>query len=184
MTLEPLWIKEVKLETRGLDPLGLSRVSSYLVEELIPGITVLTNRGRNYIFYSWAIHRAITPKFESSRKFYKTIIRLEAANVVGGLLDAEENFPDSKGPIGRNRGLDEIASAKNQGQDYINVDFSVLAHQGGGFGQYYYSSMEKLDYYTQPRTNYIFHLLVKIALTLMKQILLKQPISKNTWTRM
>jgi len=139
-----MWIKEVKLKTRGLDPLGLSRVSEDLLNEFLPGITTTTDRGRNYVFYCWAVFRANDLAFESENMFNNIMTRYEAAYVIGGLLDAEDNFPNSKGPIGRNRGLDEIARVRNRSETLINVNFSVLKHQRGGFGQYYFASMERL----------------------------------------
>jgi len=52
--MDPMWTREVQLSQRKLDPLGLSRVSQWLTEELLPGITTVTSVARNYSFYTWA----------------------------------------------------------------------------------------------------------------------------------
>jgi hypothetical protein len=141
MEIQPLWTKRVDLNSRALDPLGLSRISDFLVDELLPGLTVMTSLGRNYCFYCWAIQQANHEKPQSYAQYIKILERLEAAYVVGGLLDQRENFPNAKGPIGRNRGLTAIWTEVN---GKINLNFSVLKHQGGGLGQYYRNPMTKL----------------------------------------
>ena len=60
---------------------------------------------------------------------------------MSGLLDQRENFPNAKGPIGRNRGLTAIWTAQN---DEIVINFSVLKHAGGGYKQYYGNPMFNL----------------------------------------
>jgi len=145
MSLLPLWSKQIKLHTRGLDPLGLSRVSEYIVDEMLPGITLLTNRGRNYIFYCWALDQISKYKINSYREFSKKIAKYESAYVLGSLLDAGINFPDGKGPIGRNRGLAALSEVKTSEKSVINVNFSVLDNQAGGYGQYFRPVLERLD---------------------------------------
>jgi hypothetical protein len=146
MEIVPLWTKKIDLNARALDPLGLSRVSEYIVDELLPGLTTLTTRGRNYCFYCWAIQRADIEKPKSYSQFLKIVERLEAAYVVGGILDQSEFFPDAKGPIGRDRGNNAIWTVKN---NLIDVNFSVLKHSGGGYGQYYRNPMSKLGLIAQ-----------------------------------
>lgn len=150
MEIVPLWTKRIDLNSRALDPLGLSRVSENIVDELLPGLTTLTTMGRNYCFYCWAIQQANKEKTQSYSQFFKIVERLEAAYVVGGLLDQREFFPDAKGPIGRNRGLTGIWTAQN---NIIDINFSVLKHSAGGYGQYYRNPMFKLGLIAQLQKN-------------------------------
>ncbi|WP_155937429.1 hypothetical protein, partial [Methanoculleus sp. MH98A] len=132
----------MKLTPRALDPLGLSRVSDYIVGNLLPGITVMTNRGRNYGFYCWAVARALEDVDKA--QFFTRVAQHEAAYVIGSLLDAEDNFPGAKGPIGNNRGVGAIQKSRSEENNIVPVDFSVLKHPSGGFKQYYRSPMERL----------------------------------------
>lgn len=150
MEIAPTWTKRIILNGRALDPLGLSTLSEFLVSELLPGFTVMTSRARNYVFYCWAIQQATKANPQSYRQFTSAIEKLEAAYVVGGLLNKQEVFPDAKGPIGRNRGLISIQNTDN---DLIDVNFSVLKHSGGGYGQYYRSPMFKLGLTIQLQKN-------------------------------
>ena len=50
-SMYPMWTREVKLSHRRLDPLGLSRVSQWTTDQLLPGITSVTNVARNYSFF-------------------------------------------------------------------------------------------------------------------------------------
>lgn len=155
MTLLPLWSKRIKPDPSGRDPLGLSRVSEFIVSELLPGITLLTNVGRNYIFYCWAVNTISKSKINSYQEFSKKISRYESAYVIGSLLDAELNFPGGKGPIGRNRGTEAILTAKEEGKEDIGVNFSVLAGSSGGFGPYYSPAMRRLNLIMETQSSMI-----------------------------
>jgi len=141
MPLIPKWTKEIKLTQRALDPLGLSRLSEHIVDKLLPGITSLTNRTRNYSFYTWAIKVINSSNLTSRIEFNEKIAKLEATYVVGGLLDAFDNFPDSKGPIGKVKATNRI---KNTEGDFLDLNFSILNHPGGGYGQYFRTAMHQL----------------------------------------
>jgi hypothetical protein len=141
MEIIPLWTKKIDLSPRALDPLGLSRISMSIVDELLPGLTTLTTMGRNYTFYCWAIQQANKGKARTYTQFLKTLERLEAAYVVGGLLDQQKNFPEGKGPIGRNKGQEAIFNIKDNS---VDVNFNVLKHSGGGYSQYYKTPLFKL----------------------------------------
>jgi hypothetical protein len=142
LALLPLWIKEVELSQRALDPLGLSRVSDYITNELLPGITTTTTKGRNYSFYCWAIYQTNKDLVRNNLEFYQKVAKLESAYVIGSLLDAQENFPGLRGgPIGNDKGKRKIDQSKD---GIVNINFSVLNHLGGGYGQYYKNAMNLL----------------------------------------
>ena len=153
--LLPLWTKELKLTPSALDPLGLSRVSEHIVWNLLPGITVMTNRGRNYGFYCWAVARALEEA--DNTPLFTQVAQYEAAYVIGSLLDAEDNFPGAKGPIGNNRGVEAIRKSRSEENNLAPVDFSVLRHPSGGFKQYYQSSMERLGLVLEDSTRVILY---------------------------
>lgn len=126
--------------------MGLSRVSEYIVSEMLPGFTSLTNRGRNYSFYAWAIKQANSEKPTTVKQFESRLAQLEAAYVMAGILDAEGR-PGVKGPIGDRKGRQRLSeSFKN-----VNTEFSVLNNPAGGFGQYYRSSMSLLGLIAEAR---------------------------------
>ena len=141
MALVPSWTKEIKLIARALDPLGLSRVSEYIVNELLPGITTSTNRGRNFSFLTWALKVVNSTNIASRKDFNKKLAKLEAAYVIGGLLDADEHIPNSKGPIGKKKARNRISNTKGR---YINLNFSVLNNPAGSYGQYFRAAMWRL----------------------------------------
>ena len=47
--------RESLIEEGGRDPLGLSRVSSVIIDFLMQGIITQTRGGRHYSFYCWVI---------------------------------------------------------------------------------------------------------------------------------
>jgi len=143
MDLIPIWTKQIKLVQKARNPLGLSRISQYITAKLLPGITTLTIRARNFSFYCWAIKQISQYDIKFRKEFYKIISKLETSYVIAGLLDAEKNFQNAKGPIGRIKGKNRIN--KRPDEEKININFSVLEHPGGGYGQYYKNAMDLLS---------------------------------------
>ncbi len=121
-----------------MDPLGLSRVSEWIVDQLLPGITT-TTRARNYSFYCWAINDIYNRMNRNTYvNFGKQITRRETAFVIGSILhDCIKNIE----PIGIRKAQRSLSSNNS---DIINIDFTVLDDTEGGFGQYYKPSMERL----------------------------------------
>lgn len=139
--LKPKWTKKGKLKEGGRDPLGLSVISGRITSDLVPGIITMTRIARNYIFYCWAIKLALKKKFETLSEFKQNLAKLEAAWVIGGLLDDNETKRKGKGANGKQRASRRInISSKEE----IDINFSVFKMKGGGFYQYYRSSMAQL----------------------------------------
>jgi len=141
MSLIPQFTKEIKLSQRATDPLGLSRVSEYIVNQLLQGITTLTNRGRNFSFYCWSVKVVNGSKPNNRAEFYKRLANVEAAYSIGGYLDKITNEPTSKGPIGQEKARIRIDNTEG---NTINLNFSVLNRPGGGFQQYFRTAMFNL----------------------------------------
>lgn len=137
--IDPLWTEPLELSQRMMDPLGMSRVSEWIVDELLPGITTLTTRARNYSFYCWVIKDIIEKnKGKKSINLSREITKRETAYVFGSILHDCKRDVDPIGVIKARRIL-----SNTEGDD-VNTEFSVLEHSYGGFGQYYQSAMERL----------------------------------------
>lgn len=141
MQLIPKWTKKGKLKEGGRDPLGLSAISERITSELVPGIITMTRIARNYTFYCWAIKIALKKKMNTLSEFKQNLAKLEAAWVIGGLLDDNETNRDGKGAIGKQRARRRINMSSNED---IDINFSVFKMKGGGFYQYYRSSIAQL----------------------------------------
>lgn len=186
MSLIPQFTKEIKLSQRATDPLGLSRVSEYIVNELLPGITTLTNRGRNFSFYCWSLKVVNESKPINRVEFYKRMAKVEAAYSVGGYLDKIKYAADYKGPIGQLKARTRVDNTEG---DKINLNFSVLNLLGGGFQQYFRTAMfnlglvipmQKIDILSESgkKIAEIFHENVK-STKYVKEFLLKDDVPKN-----
>lgn len=101
----------------------------------------MTRIARNYIFYCWAIKIALKKKFKTLSEFKQNLAKLEAAWVIGGLLDDIETKREGKGAIGKQRASRRINMSS---KEEVDVNFSVFKMKGGGFYQYYRSSMAQL----------------------------------------
>lgn len=140
MDYSPKWTKEVEFSERALDPLGLSGISEYIVDKMLPGVTSLTTVGRNYSFYTWAIKQANSEKPSSTIQLRERIAQLEVAYVIAGILD-KVNHDDPKGMIGEVKARNAIQHSDTD----VAVTFSVLNNPGGGLWQYYLNSMARMD---------------------------------------
>jgi len=140
--MDPMWTREVKLSQRKLDPLGLSRVSQWLTEELLPGITTVTSVARNYSFYTWAISNLLKMnKITGRNQFAQELTKREAAFVIGSILH-EASKTDRLNPHGYDKAIRFIKKV-NDGK--IQVAFNVSESNPEGFyGLYYRTAMFKL----------------------------------------
>lgn len=137
--IDPLWTKPLELSQRMMDPLGMSRVSEWIVDELLPGVTTLTTRARNYSFYCWVIKDIIEKnKGKKSINLGREITKRETAYVFGSILHDCKRDVDPIGVLKAQRIL-----SNTEGEN-VNTEFSVLEHSYGGFGQYYQNAMDRL----------------------------------------
>ena len=54
--LVPSWVEPDPLKGRAVDALGLQATADQIAEELLPGLSVLTNRARYFSLLAWARH--------------------------------------------------------------------------------------------------------------------------------
>src|SRR3990170_2414999 len=122
LSMEPMWTREVKLYHRRLDPLGLSRVSQWTTDQLLPGITSVTDVARNYSFYAWAIGNLLKENKVTQRsQFASHITKREAAFVIASIFH-EENKAEKQNPHGYDKAIRFVNKAEN---GKLQVDFNV-----------------------------------------------------------
>jgi hypothetical protein len=140
--MEPMWTREVKLYHRRLDPLGLSRVSQWTTDQLLPGITSVTDVARNYSFYCWAIGNLLKENKVTQRsQFASQITKREAAFVIASIFH-EEVKAVKQNPHGYDKAIRFVNKAEN---GKFQVDFDVSDSNSEGFyGLYYGTPMSRL----------------------------------------
>lgn len=140
--MDPMWTREVKLSHRRLDPLGLSRVSQWSTDQLLPGITSVTNVARNYSFYSWAIGNLLKENKVTQRsQFASQITKREAAFVIASIFH-EENKAVKLNPHGYDKAI-RFINKSNNGK--FQVAFNVSDSNSEGFyGLYYGTPIRRL----------------------------------------
>jgi hypothetical protein len=140
--MEPMWTREVNLYHRRLDPLGLSRVSQWITDQLLPGITSVTDTARNYSFYCWAISNLLKEnKITERSQFASQLTKREAAFVIASIFH-EENKIVKMSPHGYDIAIGFMKKAKN---DKFQVSFDVSESNSEGFyGLYYGTPMTRL----------------------------------------
>ena len=140
--MEPMWTREVKLYHRRLDPLGLSRVSQWATDQLLPGITSVTDVARNYSFYCWAINNLLKEnKVLERNQFASQITKRESAYVISSIFH-EQSKAVKQSPHGYDKAIRFINKSEN---DKMQVDFDVSDSNSEGFyGLYYATPMSRL----------------------------------------
>lgn len=143
----PRWLKRVATELGGRDPLGLSRVTQLLTDQLLPGIVVNTNRARYYSLYSWALwHIEQAQPAASKAEFIEAFQRREAVIAAATLLAKEEDAT----AIGSDKVRQLLELAKKSGE--YETQIRVLpANALGGYGQYYIGCLHVLGLTHRPR---------------------------------
>ena len=128
--MEPMWTREVKLSHRRLDPSGLSRVSQWTRDQLLPDITSVTDVARNYSFYCWAIGNLLGENEVTQRnQFASHITKREAAFVIASIFH-EENKDVKLNPHGYDKAIRFTNKAKNE---KFQVAFNISDSNSEGF---------------------------------------------------
>jgi hypothetical protein len=116
----------------GRDPLGLSRVSNLLADQLLNGIVTGTYRARYYSLYCWFLwHIAKHEKPKNYDLYCHAFQKRDAAVALSNLItDDTSTFPGITAT--------KAAFAKSKGQGELKTDFRVLpSEQMGPYGQNY-----------------------------------------------
>ena len=141
----PQWIKKVVVEGTGRDPLGLSRMSDWLTDSLLPGVITTTDRARYYSYYPWAIADIERERGRGDRSvdFDAEFQRREAAFALASALEHVTDLPI----VGVRRINVLIAGEDNEGR--LQTLSRVLpSNPTGGFGQYYSGCLQLLGLVT------------------------------------
>lgn len=136
----PRWTKRVFTETRGRDPLGLSRVSALITDYLLTGIITQTNRARYYSFFCWALWNIEkAERMERYADFVSCFQRREASVALATIW----NNPDSA-----IAGVDVVRPMAEGAVSNEEVDCQIKVLPGsselGAYGQYYGGSLYAL----------------------------------------
>jgi hypothetical protein len=128
----PQWTKFVVTDLGGRDPLGLSRISQMLTDDLLSGITTQTDRARYYGLYTWSLwHIQRHEQPTDFDTFTDAFQRREAAIALATMLADPTASPVGKRTVGP-----RLDQARHEG--IANTAFQVLpSNRLGGFGQYY-----------------------------------------------
>jgi len=140
--MDPMWTREVRLSQRRLDPLGLSRVSQWLTDQLLPGITTVTSIARNYSFYVWAISNLLKMNRITSRSlFASNLTKREAAFVIAS-ISHETGKANRLNPHGYDK-AQRFINQLNNGKVQVAFDVSD-SNPEGFYGLYYRTAMFRL----------------------------------------
>ena len=78
-SLLPRWLEPLKLPPSSRDPLGFQALAERLANELLPGVTVFTNRVGYYGFVAWAVQQVNQLSLPSGVNRLDRLQRLERA---------------------------------------------------------------------------------------------------------
>lgn len=137
--LLPKWSERVVIEMTGQDPLGLSRVSDFITDSLLSGITVQTHRARYYLSFCWALwHMQFVEKIEKYNDYTDSFRRKEALIALCTLADNQNSSP-----VGIRATKTKLEKGIQDG--FIDLDFKILPSNSiGAYKQYYSGSIYKL----------------------------------------
>jgi len=113
-----------------------------MTDELLPGITAVTNVARNYSFYSWAIENLLKKNKVTQRNQFAThLTKRESAFVISSILH-DENKADKARPHGYDKAK-RFINKSNNGK--LQVAFNPSDSNSEGFyGLYYKTAMYRL----------------------------------------
>lgn len=138
----PKWTKKIKIDGGGRDPLGLSKLSGALVDNLLAGITTTTSRARYYSFYTWCLlnidNQLSNDEFTLEFRKRESFMALCTFS-----LSKELNYKSKI--VGIERVKDNYLLGKSEG--LFDCNFKVLpSNELGGYGQYYKGSLENIGF--------------------------------------
>lgn len=141
--LLPHWLEAYKLPPSSRDPLGLQSLAEGFADELLPGLTVTTNRIGYYGFLTWVIQKLNDAACPSGRTREELLHRLERALVLCEFVyhGAEE---DSCRLLGQRSKTHVLQSAMG---DRFQVPKRILKNQASaGAYRLYYTSLQSLGF--------------------------------------
>lgn len=129
----PRWSKYKTTDSKGRDPLGLSRVTHHISDSLLNGVITTTDRARYYTFYTWCLwHIAQHERPTRGPAFVDALQRRESAMVIATLL--QDPAASVIGKMGQAFSLVAVTGAGSR----VDTQFRCLpSSRLGGYGQYF-----------------------------------------------
>jgi len=152
------WIKRDRKVIRGLDHLGVELVSVALYQNLLPGLTNVTQRARYYSFYPWVIDRYVRSAASvGDRVAWRTRIRRLDFAYATACMAFEASVGESRDAsiVGGDKAREVLAgqaetdlvdlkAASDVDASGRVIDGGYFKSPQGGFGQYYQVPLQEL----------------------------------------
>jgi hypothetical protein len=148
----PRWTTEIMKKTvRGEDQLGLESAAQNYQQEIVPGITTVTNHTRYYSFYAWVLYRYIF--HDHSSRYLKDFRgdyfkRFEVALIIANYAHHKEGELMTQ-VVGTGNNSKNPREYWASGVD-ISLKQKYFQNTLGGFGQYYLTPMRAMGIVADP----------------------------------
>jgi hypothetical protein len=159
--LLPRWLEPLKLPTSSRDPLGLQAHAERLANELLPGLTVFTNRIGYYGFLAWAIQFINNSPCPSGLTRQECLYRLERALALCEFV--YHGAGDDSCPLLGQRSKTQVLQSAEA--DRFRVPKRILKNQASaGAYRLYFTSLNSFGF-TQEATDLGSEGLLPLAIT-------------------
>jgi len=141
-SLLPRWLEPLKLPPSSRDPLGFQALAERLANELLPGVTVFTNRVGYYGFVAWAVQHVNQPSLPVGANRLDRLQRLERALA---LCEFTHHAPEDNCTLLGQRSRTQILQSARA--DRFQVPPRILKNQTtAGAYRLYYTSIQSLGF--------------------------------------
>lgn len=150
------WVKP-PLETDGLDHLGAQAPCIVIYNQLLPGITNVTNRARYYSFYLWCFvefeRQGWTTQADIISNIRKADCLFTLISLRHGMLDNDNFAEHAEAAVGSDTLTSVLEELQNNNGGHINLSNYTHLEPAlnryfkaplGGFGQYYFGVLQQL----------------------------------------
>lgn len=140
----PQWISElVNRNVIGEDQLGVEGAAQSYQQYLVPGIITVTERARYYSYYAWVLYRFITDPQSTRllRDFRGDYFRRHEVALILAAYSHHKDRGLISGLVGAGVNNYKVRGYWDSG-DPISLEQNYFQNKLGGFGQYYFTSMQ------------------------------------------
>jgi hypothetical protein len=139
--LLPRWLEPLRLPPSSRDPLGLQAPAERLANELLPGLTVFTNRVGYYGFLAWAVQHVNELPCPNHQTRQERLHRLERALVLCEFV-YHGQYDDSCPLLGQRSKTQVLQGAEG---DRYHVPKRILKNQASaGAYRLYFTSLQSM----------------------------------------
>lgn len=149
------WVKP-PTPTNGLDHLGAQAPCIFIYNQLLPGITNVTNRARYYSFYLWCFNEFEKKGWRSTNNIIRYIRKADCLFTLiairHGMRD-HDNYAEHAGATVGSDTLIKVINDLDVNGGSINLSTNTVLEPSehryfkqdlGGFGQYYFGVLQQL----------------------------------------